>query len=434
MKLNTTKFFILTLFLTFSGYLSAQEQNVITTAAPFLTIAPDGRGGALGDVGATTSPDVYSQYWNPAKYIFAESNSGIGISYTPWLSELVSDIFVGYVSGYYKINDRSAVSSSLRYFGLGEIQLTDDTGQGQGSINPNEFSFDVAYALKLDDRFSMAVSLRYIQSNIASAGGYNSSQDVGPGRSVGVDIAGYYTGKTKRYESFDGTFTAGWNISNIGPKMSYNQSTQDDYYLPTNMRLGVGYNFKFDEYNELNLMVDANKLLVVTSPYYMVDEDDNELQDIGAGKDPNVGVIEGMFQSFYDAPGYRIEAGNDTPEDEKRGGYLVEINSKGKYEYVIENGSVLKEELSEIAWGVGAEYVYDKTFALRGGYFHESEFKGSRQYATLGFGFMYNSIGLDFSYLLNMSDVKSPLENTLRFSLTLDLDSFDLLGDEYEEE
>jgi hypothetical protein len=424
MKLNTTKFFILTLFLTISGYLSAQEQNVITTAAPFLTIAPDGRGGALGDVGATTSPDVYSQYWNPAKYIFAESNSGIGISYTPWLSELVSDIFVGYVSGYYKINNRSAVSGSLRYFGLGEIQLTDDTGQGQGSINPNEFSFDVAYSLKLDDRFSMAVSLRYIQSNIAAAGGYNSSQDVGPGRSVGVDIAGYYTGKTKRYESFDGTFTAGWNISNIGPKMSYNQSTQDDYYLPTNMRLGVGYNFQFDEYNELNLMFDANKLLVVSPPYYKVKDDPS--QGIGAGKDPNVGVIEGMFQSFYDAPGYRIKDDTDPT------GYRT--NADGTFE--IESGSVFKEEMSEIAWGVGAEYIYDKTFALRGGYFHESEFKGSRQFATLGFGFMYNSIGLDFSYLLNMSDVKSPLENTLRFSLTLDLDSFSLLGNdaEYEED
>ena len=422
MKFNTIKFFIITFFLTVSGYLSAQEQNVITTAAPFLTITPDGKGGAMGDVGVTSSPDVYSQYWNPAKYVFAESNSGIGISYTPWLSELVSDIFVGYVSGYYKIDDRSSVSGSLRYFGLGEIQMTDDTGNPTGIINPNEFSFDVAYALKLDDRFSMAVSLRYIQSNIASAGGFNGGGDVGPGRSVGVDIAGYYTGKTKKYESFDGTLTAGWNISNIGPKMSYNQDSESEYFLPTNMRLGVGYNFKFDEYNEVNLMIDANKLLVVTSPYYKVEGD--ESSGIGAGKDPNVGVIEGVFQSFYDAPGYRIEDKNDPS------GYKT--NTDGTYE--IESGSVLKEELSEIAWGFGAEYVYDKTFALRGGYFNESEFKGSRKYATLGFGFMYNSIGLDFSYLLNMSDVKSPLENTLRFSLSIDLDSFDLLGDEYEED
>ena len=416
-----TKFFVLTFFLAISGYLSAQEQNPITTAAPFLTITPDGRGGAMGDVGVTSSPDVYSQYYNPAKYVFSESNSGIGISYTPWLSELVSDIFVGYVSGYYKISDRSSVSGSLRYFGLGEIQMTDDQGNPTGIINPNEFSFDIAYALKLDDRFSMAVGLRYIQSNIASAGGFNGGGDVGPGRSVGVDIAGYYTGKTKRYESFDGTLTAGWNISNIGPKMSYNQDTQDDYFLPTNMRLGVGYNFKFDEYNEVNFMVDANKLLVVTPAYYKVKDDPS--QGIGAGKDNNVGVIEGMFQSFYDAPGYRIT------DDSDPSGYKT--NTDGTFE--IESGSVFKEEMSEITWGFGAEYVYDKTFALRGGYFHESEFKGSRQYATLGFGFNYNSIGLDFSYLMNMSDVKSPLENTLRFSLSLDLDSFDLLGDIEEE-
>lgn len=421
-----TKLFVLIFFITFSGFLKAQEQNVITTAAPFLTITPDGRAGAMGDVGVTSSPDVYSQYWNPAKYVFAESSSGIGISYTPWLSELVSDIFVGYVSGYYKVNDRSSVSGSMRYFGLGEIQMTDDQGNPTGIINPNEFSFDVSYALKLDDRFSMAVGLRYIQSNIASGGGFNSGQDVGPGRSVGVDIAGFYKSKTKRYESFDGTITAGWNISNIGPKMSYNQDTESEYFLPTNMRLGVGYNFKFDEYNELNLMVDANKLLVPTPPMTykqgetMPDGSISDGTDIISGKDSNVGVIEGVFQSFYDAPGYRIGT---------EGNY--EKNDDGTYK--IESGSVFKEEMSEIAWGFGAEYVYDKTFALRGGYFHESEYKGSRQYATLGFGFMYNSIGLDFSYLLNMSDVKSPLENTLRFSLSIDLDSFDLLGGEVDE-
>jgi hypothetical protein len=419
-----TKLFLLTAFLSVSSLLRAQEQNVITTAAPFLMITPDGKGGAMGDVGATSAPDVYSQYWNPAKYAFAESNSGIGISYTPWLSELVSDIFVGYVSGYYKINERSSVNGSLRYFGLGEIQMTDETGNPIGTLNPNEFSFDVSYALKLDERYSMAVSLRYVQSNIASGGGFSGGQDVGPGRSVGVDIAGYYTGKTKRYESFDGTFTAGWNISNIGPKMSYNQDEQNNYFLPTNMRLGVGYNFKFDEYNELNLMFDANKLLVVTMPYYKIKDDPSS--GIGAGKDPDVGVIEGIFQSFYDAPGYRIEDPNDPS------GYRTNVDGT----FVIESGSVFKEEMSEIAWGVGTEYVYDKTFALRAGYFHESEYKGSRQYATLGFGFNYNSIGLDFSYLLNMSDVRSPLENTLRFSLSIDLDSFSLLGDdaEYEED
>ncbi len=407
MMQKNTKFFVLTIFLAISGYLSAQEQNVITTAAPFLTITPDGRAGAMGDVGVTSSPDVYSQHWNAAKYVFSESNSGIGISYTPWLSELVSDIFVGYVSGYYKINNKSSVSSSLKYFSLGEIQMTDESGNPTGILHPNEFSFDLAYGVKLHERFSMAISLRYIQSSIASSSSFNSGEDTSPGRSVGVDVSGYYTGEYKKYDSFDGALVLGFNISNIGPKMSYSSGNSKDYFIPTNMRLGVGYNFRFDEYNELNLMIDANKLLVPTPPiYYALDEEmpDGSLSDgstdpsnIKSGKDPNVGVIQGMIQSFGDAPG----------------GF--------------------SEEMKEITWGFGAEYVYDKTFALRGGYFHEDEMKGSRQYATLGFGFMYNSIGLDFSYLLNMSDVKSPLENTLRFSLSIDLDSFSLLGEEFDD-
>ncbi|MEN8137312.1 MAG: type IX secretion system outer membrane channel protein PorV [Bacteroidota bacterium] len=389
---NLNKLIVFAVLVIFTNGVNAQD-NPIITAAPFLTITPDAKAGAMGDVGAASSPDVYSQYWNPAKYIFSENNSGIGISYTPWLNELVSDIFVGYVSGYYKINDRSALGSSLRYFGLGEIQLTDDTGLGLGSINPNEFSFDISYALKLDDRFSMAVGLRYIQSNIASAGGYNSADDVGPGRSVGVDIAGYYNSKEYKYKDFDGQWTFGWNVSNIGPKMAYNKNSEDEYFIPTNLRFGAGYKFKFDQYNVLNISVDANKLLVPTPPIY---SEDNP-EEIVAGKDPNVGVIQGIFQSFNDAP------------------------------------DGFSEEMKEIAWAFGAEYIYDDTFALRGGYFHEDITKGARQYATIGFGFNYNAIGLDFSYLISTSQVKSPLENTLRFSLTLDLGSFDLLGEEIDE-
>ncbi|MCK5781765.1 MAG: type IX secretion system outer membrane channel protein PorV [Flavobacteriales bacterium] len=410
---NITKFFTLIAIAFVSLNANAQENNPITTAAPFLMITPDARSGAMGDVGAATTPDINSQYWNPAKYIFSESSSGIGISYTPWLNELVSDIFVGYVSGFYKINDRSAMGASMRYFGLGEIQTTDESGNPTGIINPNEFSFDVSYSLKLDDRFSMAVALRYIQSNINT--NYNSGMDTSPGRSVGVDIAGYYLSKEHKYEDFDGQWSLGWNISNIGPKMSYEQNSADEYFLPTNMRLGVGYKFQFDKYNVLNVTMDLNKLLVPTPPTYNVDD------EMVAGKDPNVGVISGMFQSFYDAPG-APKYGDDGKPIYKEDGT-----------YDIESGSVFKEEMNEIAYAFGVEYVYDNTFALRGGYFHEDITKGARQYATIGFGFNYNAIGLDFSYLISTSQVKSPLENTLRFSLTLDLGSFSLLGDEEED-
>lgn len=368
---------------------TSDGSRVIATSAPFLTITPDARSGAMGDVGAATGTDVYSQYWNPAKYIFAENSSGIGISYTPWLSELVSDIFVGYVSGFYKIDDNSAIGASLRYFGLGEIQTTDNVGNPTGIIKPNEFSFDLSYSLRLDERFSMAVGLRYIQSNIAG-GGYNSSYDVGPGQSVGVDIAGYYFSEEKKYSDFDGQWSLGWNISNIGPKMSYSKNATPDqeYFIPSNMRIGGGYKFVFDSYNVLNVNVDANKLLVPTPPIY------DEMGNVVEGMDPNVGMMKGIFQSFYDAPG----------------GF--------------------SEEMQEIAWAFGTEYIYDKTFALRAGYFYEHPEKGNRQYATLGFGFYYNSIGLDFSYLMSTSPVRSPLENTLRFSLTIDFDSFSLLPEE----
>ena len=398
-----TKFFIFALIISFSNSAVGQDSRTITTAVPFLTIAPDARAGAMGDAGAVSTPDVYSQYWNASKYVFNESNSGIGISYTPWLNSLVSDIFLGNVSGFYKIDDRSAIGASLKYFSLGEIQGTGSGGENTWLYKPNEFSFDISYALKLDDNFSMAVALRYIQSDL---NGGASDPGTKVGRSVGVDISGYYFTDEKKYENFDGKFTFGWNVSNIGPKMNYTDDIVQENFLPTNLRLGVGYNFKFDSYNELNVMLDLNKLLVPTPPmYYQNGEEmpDGSISDgstapanIKSGKDPNVGVVTGMVQSFYDAPG----------------GF--------------------SEEMDEIAYAFGAEYVYDKTFALRTGYFHENETKGARQYATIGFGFMYNSIGLDFSYLISTSQVKSPLENTLRFSLVIDLGSFNVVGDDIE--
>lgn len=377
---NLTKTFFLIIFFSFLTInIKAQENSsrVVTTAVPFLTIASDARSSAMGDVGIASSPDVFSQYWNPAKYAFSEVYSGVGISYSPWLGDLVKDIFIGNVVGFYKIDDQSAVGSSFRYFNLGEVQMTTIDAADNGILKPNEFSFDVSYSLMLDDRFSMAVAIRYIRSSIAN-GPDNPGSKVG--QSVAVDIAGYYKSKEVRFGGFDGSWSLGWNISNIGPKISYTDASTNNNFLPTNLRIGGGYNFKIDDENEVSVMLDINKLLVPTPPIY------NDKGEIIEGKNTNVGVVKGIFQSFYDAPG----------------GF--------------------SEEMNELSYAFGTEYDYAKTFFLRTGYFYEHKTKGARNYATLGVGFLYNAIGLDFSYLISMSKQRSPLENTLRFSLTVDLE------------
>ncbi|MCF8297204.1 MAG: type IX secretion system outer membrane channel protein PorV [Saprospiraceae bacterium] len=371
---------------------TTDDVNTITTSVPFLMIAPDSRSGGMGDAGVSSTPDANSQHWNPAKYAFIDDDLGFSVSYSPWLRALVNDIYLAYLSGYKKIGRDQAISASLLFFSLGEINFTDKTGQDIGSFSPNEFSVDVAYSRKFTDNLSGAVSLRYIYSNLTGGifvGGSKSK----PGQAVASDVSVYYR---KKFEmnGQDALFAFGTNISNLGNKISYTETTERDF-LPMNLRIGPSLTVDLDKYNTISVMLDMNKLLVPTPPIWARDSagapipgtDGNYL--IAQGKDPNVGIVTGMFNSFTDAPG----------------------------------GT--KEELHEIAYSAGLEYWYDKQFAIRAGYFHEHKYKGNRKYFTLGAGLKYNVFGLDFAYLIPAtSDVRSPLENTLRFTLLFDFDAF----------
>lgn len=367
---------------------SLDDNNTITTAVPFLLIAPDSRSGGMGNAGVATSADGNSAHWNPAKLSFLEKGSqGVSLSYTPWLSRLVPDIDLAYVTYYNKLDDRQAFAITLRYFSLGEINFTDENGGSIGTFNPNEFAIGGTYSLKLFDNFSAGIGLRYIFSNL-TAGQSVSGLQTQPGTSFASDISVYYESEQFRLEDMDAKWAAGMNISNIGAKIAYTESGDEDF-LPTNLRLGGAFTMIFDKYNELTIAADANKLLVPTPP--VRDDDGN----IVAGEDPNVGVITGIFQSFGDAP----------------------------------NGGT--EELREITYSIGVEYWYDQKFAVRGGYFYEHETKGNRQYFTIGAGLKYNVFGIDMAYLIPAKfDVRSPLENTLRFSLNFDLEAFGDQGGE----
>jgi len=365
--------------------------RVITTAVPFLLISPDARAGAMGDVGVASTPDAASMHWNPAKYVFADKDMGVSVSYTPWLRELVNDINLANLSAFKKIDKMSAVAASLVYFSLGDITFTDNVGNPLGNYRPSEFSFDLTYSRKFSKDFSGAVAARYINSNL-TLGQYSGGQETHAGQSVAADVAIYYQ-KNIKIDKTKALLAYGVDISNIGAKISYTSTTQRDF-LPTNLRLGSSLTMYLDEYNKLSFMVDLNKLLVPTPPIYLpnstgiqdsVGHDGNKL--ILAGMDPNVGIVSGMFQSFYDAP------------------------------------QGFKEEIREITYSIGSEYWYDNTFAIRAGYFHESIYKGNRQYFTLGAGLKYNVFGLDFAYLIP-TEQRNPLQNTLRFTLTFDFDSF----------
>ena len=358
--------------------------NTITTAVPFLMISPDARAGGMGDAGVASSADVNSIHWNPAKLVFADKKMGVGISYTPWLRKLVPDINLAYVSFFTKPNDVSAIGASLRYFSLGNIDFTSETGDPMGSYKPNEFAVDVAYSRRLGDEFSGGIALRYIHSSLTggiTVGG-NATK---AGNSVAADVSFFY--KTNlEISGKDAEFGAGLAITNIGSKMSYTDKGTKDF-IPINLRLGPSLKIKLNDYNELAFLVDFNKLLVPTPPVYSdstIAGEENPI--IFAGKDPNVGVAQGIFQSFGDAPG---------------GG---------------------KEELREINIAGGLEYWYDKQFAFRAGYFYENKTKGNRKYFTLGIGLRYNIFGLDFAYLIP-TEQRNPLENTLRFSLSFNFDS-----------
>ncbi len=362
--------------------------NTITTAVPFLLISPDSRSGAMGDVGVATSPDPMSSYWNTSKAAFAERDLGLAFSYVPWLRNIVPDINLVYLSGFKKISEKGAVTASMRYFSLGEINFRDELGNPLPSGNPNEFAIDLGYAHKLSEKFSGGFSLRYINSNLTqgvSASGVESK----PARAIAADLNGYY--KTEvTIGKYEADYTFGFNIQNIGNKVSYTATAINRDFIPINLKLGTGLNFKLDKFNEFAIFVDINKLLVPTPPVYAKDStgallyDANREPVIASGKNPNVGVAAGMIQSFFDSPGG------------------------------------MSEEFREINWSIGMEYWYDKQFALRMGYFYENPTKGNRQYLTMGMGIKYQIFNLDFSYLVPVNQ-QSPLSNTLRFTLAFDI-------------
>ncbi|REK05296.1 MAG: hypothetical protein DWQ44_11755 [Bacteroidetes bacterium] len=366
--------------------------NTITTAVPFLQIAPDSRAGGMGDYGVATSPDANSIHWNPAKLAFADKAYGFSLSYTPWLRALVNDINLAYVSGYKKLKNDQAFGASLLYFSLGNIDFTDDNAVKTGSFNPNEWALDVAYSRKLGENFSGGLALRYIYSNLT--GGItiaNNTISTHAGTSVAADLAAYYRSPIE-LSGKDAQLAFGLNISNIGSKISYTDTESKDF-IPTNFRFGTNLLVELDDYNSIGFGADVNKLLVPTPPVYYknsvggdsLDADRNKV--IQAGKDPsNISVASAIFSSWSDAP-----AG-------------------------------FKEELKEFTYSIGAEYWYDKQFAIRAGYFHEAATKGNRMFFTIGAGLRYNVFGLDFAYLIPTTQ-RNPLENTLRFTLTFDFDA-----------
>ena len=379
------------------------DSRVITTGVPFLLIASDARAASMGDMGVATSVDTYSQFWNPSKYVFSETKSGFGLSYTPYLSKLVNDISLGNLTYFNRINERSAFAVSLRYFSLGEIEIIQDEFSQALIEKPNEMTMDISYSLRLADQFSMGVALRYLRSDLRIQAVDETAKAAS---SYAVDISAYYQGEEQSYGDIDGRWRAGMIIQNLGPKIKYDESGRETF-LPTNLRLGGGFDFLLDQYNKVSVTAEFAKLLVPTPPvlgyeYNFTDINENGVYDEGIdelgeqttgdlvvynGQTTDVDFLQGVFQSFSDAPG----------------GF--------------------SEELKEFTWALGAEYVYDDSFALRAGYFNESEDKGARKFLALGAGFKFSGTRVDLSYLFSASRVPSPLENTLRFSLTFDFGS-----------
>ncbi len=371
-RLNYSIIFIL--FSIFSSF--TQERRVITTAVPFLMIASDARAAGIGEQGVATSMDNFSQHWNPSKYVFSETSSGIAFSYTPYLSKLVNDIFLANISYYNKINERSAWSASLKYFSLGDIDILQNPLDIPIIENPNEFTIDAAYSLKLNENFALSVGGRFLLSDVKLQ---TLDSETEAASSVAVDISGFFESDITSYRNYDGILRAGFNISNIGPKMKYSKlNNGTESFLPTNLRFGTGFEFIFDSNNSFTISVELNKLLV-PSPSEEVFNVDG---DLVAYRQPDVGFLQGIFNSFNDAP------------------------------------DGFSEELKELTYSLGLEYSFNKSFFLRSGYFSEHELKGSRKFITIGTGFNTDrNLKIDLSYLISTSDVISPLENTLRLSL-----------------
>lgn len=351
------------------------DARLISTGVPLLLIAPDARAGALGDLGAASTPDANSNHWNAAKLPFAEKKFAASLTYSPWLRDIAGDIDLTYLAGYYKLNDISAIGASLTYFSLGSINFTNEEGVSMGDYNPNEFALDVSYSLKLTENLAAAVTGRYIRSDLTQ-GQSVQGNSTHAASAVAADIGLYY----QKDLALDkpAQYALGLQISNLGNKISYSDNLESSF-LPANLRIGGRYSYSMDQFNRLSFMLDLNKLLVPTPPVR------DTAGNIYEGKDDHVGVLQGAIQSFYDAP----------------------------------NG--FKEELQEINISAGIEYWYNNMIAARAGYFYENKKKGDRQYLTLGLAIKYNSLGIDISYLVPTSQTNNPLKNTLRVSLSFDM-------------
>ncbi len=359
------------------------ELNAITTGVPFLTIAPDARSGAMGDVGVASSPDANSIHWNPAKYAFIEEDISLNLSYIPWLRSLVNDINFQNISGSYRLGENQVLGVSLMYFSLGSMDFTNEIGTTiVKDANPNEFSLDLAYALKLSKHMSGGIAFRYVHSNLTAGFSQPGSSPTKAGNAVAGDISFYYL-KPVKLEKKEGEFSFGVNISNLGSKISYSTDAYYDDFLPANLRIGAGYKLQLDDYNSITALFDVNKLLVPTPPKYIVDDATGDR--VIYGYEDDVSVPVGVFQSFYDAPG----------------GF--------------------SEEMHELMYSVGMEYWYVNQFAIRGGYFDEHSTKGNRKYFTLGIGVKLNVLNFDFAYVIPTAGRQNPLANTLRFTLGINL-------------
>ncbi len=371
--MNKNNIFFLILFLLAKINFS-QDRRVITTAVPFLMISADARASGLGEQGVATSPDAFSQHWNPSKYVFSENLSGIGVSYTPYLSKLVSDVFLANINYFNVINDRSSWSTSFKYFSLGDIDIIQNAQDIPFLENPNEFTIDASYSLKLSDYFALAVTGRYLMSDVKLQ---SVDSDSDSASSFAVDISGFYQSQQKTYNYFNGIWRAGFNISNLGPRMKYEELGRKNF-IPTNFKIGSAFDFIFDSSNKISINLEFNKLLVPSPSIPIINSN-----GVTTGyNQKDVGFLAGIFESFGDAP------------------------------------DGFSEELEEITLSLGLEYQYKDAFVIRAGYFNENENKGARKYLTFGTGFKLNEINLDLSYLLSISTVISPLENTLRFSFT----------------
>jgi hypothetical protein len=376
--------------------------NTITTAVPFMGITPDSRAGGMGDAGTALSGSSTSIYWNTSMLNFAKEKSEISLSYTPWLRNLTNDIHLSYLAGYLKLNDRNAIGGALRYFSLGEITFTDQTGNVIRDDKPSEFELTGAYAFRLSERMSIGLNGKFAYSNLT--GGLTvAGVDTKAGVAGAADLSFTYYNDDAKIGKTKGVYTFATTINNIGNKIAYSATAQRDF-LPMNLKIGNSFKAKFDKYNSLLVAVDLQKLLVPTPAYYDFVDGENTLI---SGKDDNVGVIAGMLQSFYDAPG--------APVIDDAGNYVQ--NADGTFE--VNKGTRFKEELTEINIATGLEYWYNDVLAIRAGYFYENKNKGNRQYVNLGVGFKYNMFGIDISYLASTNGKQSPLANTLRFTLRL---------------